>query len=105
MIDRFAQIEPKLLFACDGYGFGGKDFSRDADVSELRRGPAGAGGACVAACIDAADRPSPCTRWEVMGLPGISRQKEFEFERVAHDHPIWISVLVGNHRPAQGDHA
>ena len=26
MVERFAQIEPTLIFACDGYRFGGKDF-------------------------------------------------------------------------------
>jgi acetoacetyl-CoA synthetase len=28
VIDRFAQIEPKVLIACDGYAYGGKEFSR-----------------------------------------------------------------------------
>jgi acetoacetyl-CoA synthetase len=30
VIDRFAQIEPKLLLCCDGYRHGGKDFDRMA---------------------------------------------------------------------------
>jgi acetoacetyl-CoA synthetase len=28
VVDRFAQIEPKVLVACDGYRYGGKDFDR-----------------------------------------------------------------------------
>ena len=28
VIDRFAQIEPKVLIACDGYAYGGREFSR-----------------------------------------------------------------------------
>ena len=28
VIDRFAQIEPKVLLATDGYRYGGKDFDR-----------------------------------------------------------------------------
>ena len=35
VIERFAQIEPKLLFAADGYRFGGKDFSRHAEVRSI----------------------------------------------------------------------
>ncbi len=35
VIERFAQIEPKLLFAADGYRFGGKDFSRLAEVRSI----------------------------------------------------------------------
>ncbi len=35
VIDRFAQIEPKVLIAVDGYRHGGKDFDRRAVVGEI----------------------------------------------------------------------
>jgi acetoacetyl-CoA synthetase len=35
VIDRFAQIEPKVLLAVDGYRHGGKDFDRRAAVGEI----------------------------------------------------------------------
>jgi acetoacetyl-CoA synthetase len=35
VLDRFRQIEPKLLFAVDGYRYGGKDFDRRETVREL----------------------------------------------------------------------
>src|SRR5271167_413830 len=35
VIDRFAQIEPKVLFAVDGYRHGGKDFDRSAAVHSI----------------------------------------------------------------------
>ncbi|MBB4664556.1 acetoacetate--CoA ligase [Conexibacter arvalis] len=35
--DRFAQIEPTVLFAVDGYRYGGKAFDRRAVVAELQR--------------------------------------------------------------------
>ena len=35
--DRFAQIEPKVLFACDGYSYGGKHFDKKPVVQELCR--------------------------------------------------------------------
>jgi acetoacetyl-CoA synthetase len=37
VVDRFGQIEPKVLFAVDGYSYGGKLFSRGDEVAELRR--------------------------------------------------------------------
>ena len=40
VIDRFAQIEPKVLLAVDGYRHGGKDFDRTAVVAEHPRGAA-----------------------------------------------------------------
>ena len=36
VIDRFAQIEPKVLLAVDGYRYGGKDFDRREVVAELQ---------------------------------------------------------------------
>src|SRR5207302_10238643 len=38
VLDRFSQIEPKVLFAVDGYTYGGKAFSRAAAVRELQKG-------------------------------------------------------------------
>src|SRR5204862_193775 len=35
VVDRFAQIEPKVLLAVDGYRYGGKDFDRCAVVRSL----------------------------------------------------------------------
>ena len=35
VIDRFAQIEPRVLLAVDGYRYGGKDFDRIGVVQEL----------------------------------------------------------------------
>ena len=36
LIDRFAQIEPKVLIAVDGYRYGGKDFDRTPVVRQLQ---------------------------------------------------------------------
>ena len=35
VVDRFAQIEPKVLLAVDGYRYGGRDFDKLATVAEL----------------------------------------------------------------------
>jgi len=37
VMDRFGQIAPKVLFACDGYVYGGKRFSTVARVSDVAR--------------------------------------------------------------------
>ncbi|MGE3348722.1 MAG: acetoacetate--CoA ligase [Ramlibacter sp.] len=36
VLDRFRQIEPKILIACDGVSYGGRDFDRTGVVAELR---------------------------------------------------------------------
>ncbi len=35
VVERFGQIEPKILFAVDGYRFAGKDFQREAEVRHI----------------------------------------------------------------------
>jgi acetoacetyl-CoA synthetase len=35
VLDRFKQIEPKVLLACNGYHYGGKDFERASLVAQL----------------------------------------------------------------------
>src|SRR5437660_1669885 len=37
VIDRFAQIEPKVLLAIDGYRYGGKDFDRGEVVERIAK--------------------------------------------------------------------
>ena len=37
VVDRFAQIEPKVLLAVDGYRYGGRDFDKLDVVAELQR--------------------------------------------------------------------
>ena len=37
VLDRFKQIEPKVLFAVDGYRYGGKPYDRRAVVAEIVR--------------------------------------------------------------------
>ena len=47
VVDRFAQIEPKVLLAVDGYRYGGKDFDRREVVAGLReRDPVAASTSC-----------------------------------------------------------
>ncbi|HZY15262.1 MAG TPA: AMP-binding protein, partial [Ramlibacter sp.] len=36
VLDRFRQIEPKVLIACDGVSYGGRDFDRGAVVAQLQ---------------------------------------------------------------------
>ncbi|MGC9671211.1 acetoacetate--CoA ligase [Planosporangium sp. 12N6] len=41
VVDRFGQIEPTVLLAVAGYGYGGKDVDRRDQVAEIRAGLAG----------------------------------------------------------------
>jgi len=82
VIDRFAQIEPKVLLAIDGYRYGGKDFDR----SEIVEGIAGEIGAPVVRLgyLDGSG-------WE----EGFLQDGPLEFAQVAFDHPLWVLYSSG----------
>ncbi len=82
VIDRFAQIEPKVLLAIDGYRYGGKDFDRRAAV------------AAIAEEIGA----EPVTLGYLDGSgweDGFLRDGPLEFEPVPFDHPLWVLYSSG----------
>jgi acetoacetyl-CoA synthetase len=82
VIDRFAQIEPKVLLAIDGYRYGGRDFDR----SEIVDGIAAEIGAPVVRLgyLDG-------TGWE----PGFLQDGPLAFARVPFDHPLWVLYSSG----------
>jgi acetoacetyl-CoA synthetase len=94
--DRFAQIEPKVLFAPDGYRYGGKDFDRLAAVAELQERipslrhtvvlPYLGGAADISAVADA-------MLWDDLLARGEGA--ELEFVRLPFDHPLWILFSSG----------
>lgn len=98
VIDRFAQIKPKLMFVCDGYHFGGKSFSREAEVKELvERLPTLETVICAPVFNPQRSDAivSPGILWaEAMQGPDVPRE-QFVFEHVAHDHPLWVLFSSG----------
>jgi acetoacetyl-CoA synthetase len=66
VIDRFAQIEPKVLLACDGYGYGGKVFSRAGLVGEVVAALPGLSAVVLVEVLGEAGEPLPVPfiRWD-----------------------------------------
>jgi acetoacetyl-CoA synthetase len=80
VIDRFAQIEPKVLLAVDGYRYNGRDFDRRETVDRIA---AETGGEVVRlGYLDGSGWPE--------GPDG-----ELDFERVPFDHPLWVLYSSG----------
>lgn len=96
--ERFAQIEPKLIFAADGYRFGGKDFDRRGDVKAIVAALPTLKHVVWMPYLDAQARlegVDGVVLWdEAMTGPAPTREA-FRFERVPYDHPIWILFSSG----------
>jgi len=96
VVDRFAQIEPKLLFAVDGYRYGGKDFDRRETVAELQAAMPGLEHTVVLPYLDSDPDLFPLrdtTTWNELRASGEGA--ELVFERVPFDHPLWVLYSSG----------
>jgi acetoacetyl-CoA synthetase len=99
VLDRFGQIEPKLIFAADGYRFGGKDFDRSAEVKTILGGLPTLRHLIWLPYLDLAAgapaTPLPVTSWhDALSGPSVARD-DFVYERVDEDHPLWILFSSG----------
>lgn len=96
--ERFAQIEPKLIFVSDGYRFGGKDFDRRGDVKSITDALPTLEHVIWLPYLNQdakLEGVKNVINWQkLMDTPAPSRE-DFKFERVAHDHPIWILFSSG----------
>lgn len=88
VLDRFQQIEPKVLLACDGYVYGGKSIARHAEVTEIVRALPSLEGCFVVG--DAAKVPGAQSFAEL-----TSESEPLEFEAVPFEHPLWILYSSG----------
>ena len=96
VIDRFAQIEPKVLFAVDGYRYGGKDFDRRDVLAQLREAMPSLRRSVVLPYLDPEPDRSPlrdATAWADLLASGEGA--ELAFERVPFDHPLWVLYSSG----------
>jgi acetoacetyl-CoA synthetase len=95
VIDRFAQIEPKVLFAVDGYRYGGKDFDRRDTLARLQAEMPTLERTVVLPYLD----PDPdlsglddAITWAELAAGDAG---ELTFERVPFDHPLWVLYSSG----------
>jgi acetoacetyl-CoA synthetase len=96
VIDRFAQIEPKVLFAVDGYRYGGKDFDRRETIARLQAEMPTLERTVVLPYLDPDPDLSPlrdAMRWDELLASG--KGAELAFDRVPFDHPLWVLYSSG----------
>ncbi|HUZ83282.1 MAG TPA: acetoacetate--CoA ligase, partial [Gaiellales bacterium] len=97
VVDRFAQIGPRVLLTVDGYRYGGRDHDRMEVVRALRAGLPTLERTVVLGYLDPdqpAGRLGPAvTSWQEFLAEGGDRP--LEFAQVAFDHPLWVLFSSG----------
>ncbi len=94
VIDRFRQIEPRVLLAVDGYTYGGRRFDRTAALNEIIAALPTLTHTVLIDRIGASAGVS--ARENVLTWDELLREPaELVFEQVAFDHPLWILYSSG----------
>jgi acetoacetyl-CoA synthetase len=87
VVDRFAQIEPKVLLTVDGYRYGGKDHDRSELIERVRGEMPSLEHTVTLGYLDGDGGD-----WDEV-FPDTD--DELEFERVPFDHPMWVLYSSG----------
>jgi acetoacetyl-CoA synthetase len=100
LIDRFAQIGPKVLLCVDGYRYGGKDFDRTPVVRRLQEAMPSLEHTVLLPYLDpeatatSGEAPLPdAILWDDLLARGEGAG--LTFERVPFDHPLWVLYSSG----------
>jgi acetoacetyl-CoA synthetase len=99
VIDRFAQIEPKVLLAVDGYRHGGKDFDRRAVLQGILAELPSVRHTVLLPYLDPEAQVTELTgalTWtQLLDLSPPPEGAEPVFEQVPFDHPLWVLYSSG----------
>lgn len=95
VLDRFKQIEPKVLIACDGVSYGGRDHDRLSVVAELRQALPSVQHLVLHGNLDAAASLPGATPWAQALAGDDAATAAFEPEWLPFDHPLWIVYSSG----------
>jgi acetoacetyl-CoA synthetase len=93
VLDRFRQIEPRVLLAHDGYPYNGRFFDRSAAVDEIRSGLPSL--AATVILRQSGARGAEVLTWEELTTPSSSPAAALEFAALPFSHPLWILYSSG----------
>ena len=95
VLDRFRQLEPKVLICVDGYRYGARDYDRRAEVRELLSQLPGVERVLLLPAMYPADPAfvAGSVLWD--DVTGRSNPAPLEFAQLPFDHPLWILFSSG----------
>jgi acetoacetyl-CoA synthetase len=98
VVDRFAQVAPKVLIAVDGYVYNGKPHDRRPEVAAIAATLPGLEAIITVDYLGAAGEgpvlPVPALAWEHLA-ESVDAGPSTEFDEVPFDHPLWVLYSSG----------
>lgn len=94
VLDRFQQIEPKILVTVDGYTYGGKPFDRRAQVMKLQAELPTLQRTVLIPYLDRGATPDGLANtllWDEL----LRFDDELTFAQVPFEHPLWVLYSSG----------
>ncbi len=93
VVDRFGQIEPKVLFATDGYYYNGKRIDSQPVVAGIAAAIPAITTTVIVPFLGLANAQAPAdtVTWDAFAVAGA----ELSFEPVDFDHPLYILYSSG----------
>jgi acetoacetyl-CoA synthetase len=96
VVDRFAQIEPKVLFTVDGYRYNGRDFDRMDTAAALEREIPSLEHTVLLPYLDSAADAGKLDKGVAFAdLLARGDAVPLEFEQLPFDHPLWVLYSSG----------
>jgi acetoacetyl-CoA synthetase len=97
VLERFRQIEPKVMFVADGYVYGGTTFPRIEEAKQIVGQLASLEHVVWLPIVHTAEANpiEDAAIWHDLMARSEIPIEEFRYERVAHDHPLWILFSSG----------
>ncbi len=95
VLDRFRQIEPRVLFAVDGYTYNGKAYDKREEVATLKKEMPSVEKVVLVPFLN--------PQADISGIPDAilwnqlycGEASELRFEAVPFEHPIWVLYSSG----------
>ena len=91
ILDRFQQIEPKVLLGVDGYRYGGKALDVTPTLQALREGLPTLEATIVVPYLTDDGPPEGCLSWEQL----LVDDAPLRYEQVPFETPLWILYSSG----------
>jgi acetoacetyl-CoA synthetase len=92
VVDRWSQIEPTVLLAVDGYGYGDKPVDRMAEVAQIREALPSLRHTVLLGYLDPAATAEGCLRWDELTA---DTDEPLTFAPVPFAHPLYVLYSSG----------